>query len=672
MITKQHISKNITAKNNNLNILKQHFSHCFDKNGNFDLQKFAQEIVQEVASEENNSIDFSKESYGMDWLGKSYARILATDSAKTFLKENTEWNNKKENQNSENILIKGDNLEVLKHLSNAYYQKVKMIYIDPPYNTGNDGFIYEDDRKFSPYRFKELAGISLEQAKKVLSFVNSKSNSHSAWLTFMYPRLYIAKQLLKDDGVIFVSIDDNEVAQLKILMDEIFGEENFQYQLTVINNLNGNDNSSGMMETHEYCLIYSKANFEIGVLNVENDKEFEKWEIDEKGYWKEGGSLKATGINAPKEKRPNLFFPIFINEETLDFSLEKSNNCNYELLPQTDGEEMSWYWCKDKFIQDKNEVIVRKTINGYSLYKKQRPSLGDLPSKRGKTSFYSPTYSSSHGNIRLLKLFDKKVFDYSKSPRLIKDLLLLANIKPNDIILDFFAGSGTTGDAVMQLNAEDIANGKEGNRKYILVQIPEKIDPKKNKIAYDFVKNELNVDEPTIFEITKERLVRAGKKIHNEQQSNLFTAEVKLDFGFKIFETLPIWENFNFEATEFDSQLKIFDESTLSPEDLQTILLTWKTYDNIPLSQNLESIDFNGYTGYYGKGKLYLVNTDFQTKHLKAILEKIDEDKIFNPTSIIVFGYNFANNSKNLREIAENVASYANKKNLSIDFIIRY
>lgn len=250
MANNQNTNQNITSPNNDLQILKKHFPHCFDKNGGFDFEKFKKEL-------ETNEIDFSKESYGMDWLGKSYARLLATDPAKTLIKEDTKWNRKEENKNSENLLIKGDNLEVLKHLSNAYHEKVKMIYIDPPYNTGSDGFVYEDDRKFTVEEFSKLAGVDEEQAKKILIFVNSKSNLHSAWLTFMYPRLYIAKQLLKDDGVIFVSIDDNEVAQLRILMDEIFGEENFVGEIVFQSNSIKN-NAKQLSVSHEYTLIYVK------------------------------------------------------------------------------------------------------------------------------------------------------------------------------------------------------------------------------------------------------------------------------------------------------------------------------------------------------------------------------------------------------------------------------
>ncbi len=230
----------------------------------------------------------------------------------------------------------------------------------------------------------------------------------------------------------------------------------------------------------------------------------------------------------------------------------------------------------------------------------------------------------------------------------------------NDIILDFFAGSGTTGDAVMQLNSED-----GGDRKYILVQLDEPIDPKKNRTAYEFVKNELGVENPTIFEITKERLIRASKRI---KENNLLNQN--LDLGFKIFETTPIWENYNFEAEEFNPKLDLFNENILSKEDLKTILTTWKTYDGVALTQDLEEIDFNGYRGYYIDGKLYFVDRGFNSDNLKELLEKIDEDRDFNPNLIIVFGYHF--DSRSLREIGENIKSYSNKKNSDIDFVIRY
>ncbi len=186
----ERITADIKVPNKDLEILKIHFPHCFDKDGNFQLEKFKNYLTEKEVS-------FSTESYGLDWLGKSYTRLLASDPATTLLKADESWNNEPENINSQNLLIKGDNLEVLKHLANAYYEQVKMIYIDPPYNTGSAGFVYNDDRKYTVKELQNLIGISEEKAKRILDFTRSKSNSHSAWLIFMYPRLYIARQLLR-------------------------------------------------------------------------------------------------------------------------------------------------------------------------------------------------------------------------------------------------------------------------------------------------------------------------------------------------------------------------------------------------------------------------------------------------------------------------------------------
>jgi adenine-specific DNA-methyltransferase len=266
------------------------------------------------------------------------------------------------------------------------------------------------------------------------------------------------------------------------------------------------------------------------------------------------------------------------------------------------------------------------------------------------------------GTAEVDKLLGKAIFTNPKPTGLIKRCIKTI-IKQDDLILDFFAGSGTTADAVMQLNAED-----GGNRKFILAQLPENIDQKKNKTAYDFVKDGLKVAEPTIFEITKERLIRAAKKIQEENKDKDLSNQ---DLGFKIFETMPIWEDYNFEADELDEQqMLLFDENKLTKDDIKALLVTWKTYDGVSLTHSLQETDLNGYTANYSNGKLYLMDKGFKTKNLKTLLEKIDSDKNFNPTTIIAFGYHFE--SKNLREISENIKSYANKKSIDIDFITRY
>ncbi|EGD4912362.1 site-specific DNA-methyltransferase, partial [Salmonella enterica] len=238
-----------TANSKQLAVLKANFPQCFDKNGAF-IQEKLLEIVK------SSDVELSKESYSLNWLGKSYARLLANLPPKTLLTEDKDHNQREENKNSQNLLIKGDNLEVLKHMVNAYAEKVKMIYIDPPYNTGKDGFAYNDDRKFTPEQLSELAGIDRDEATRVLDFTVKGSSSHSAWLTFIYPRLYIARELMKEDGTIFISIDHNEFSQLKLVCDEIFGEQNYVGDI-VWKNATDN-NPSNIAVEHEYIIVYAK------------------------------------------------------------------------------------------------------------------------------------------------------------------------------------------------------------------------------------------------------------------------------------------------------------------------------------------------------------------------------------------------------------------------------
>jgi adenine-specific DNA-methyltransferase len=645
MSKEQKITNEIKVPNKDLETLRINFPHCFDKDGKFQLEKFKANLTEK-------EINFSTESYGLDWLGKSYARLLATDPATTLLKADEIHNSKPENANSENLLIKGDNLEVLKHLANAYYEQVKMIYIDPPYNTGSDGFVYNDDRKFTAKELQNLIGVDAEKAKRILSFTQSKSNSHSAWLTFMYPRLYIAKQLLKDDGVIFISIDDNEVAQLRLLMDEVFGEENFLTEIAWRKSDN-QANIGQLARVKEYIIGYARIKDKALVNKIPlTEKAKKEYSYkDDKGFFRRAILLhKTRGRNFYEVKTKNgniLNGPWMIKED--EFKNLDSEN---KILWTSSGDEQPY---GKIYLEDSNGQIAN--------------------------DFWDTKFGSNQeASLNLEELFGKRVFDFPKSTILLETLITLGTSE-NDLILDFFAGSGTTGDAVMQLNAED-----GGNRKFILVQLPEEIDPKKNKTAYDFVKEELKA-EPTIFEITKERLHRAAKKINTglaekieKLKTELPTEENKAEIkkleccksqnNFKVFETTPIWEDYDFEAEQFDSSQTLFDAGKLTEDDLKAILVTWKTNDNISLSQELEIVDLGGYTAFYGSGKLYLLHKNFTTENLKAVLEKIDTDKTFNPTSIIAFGYHFE--SKSLRELSENVKQYANKKKIDIDFITRY
>lgn len=366
------------------------------------------------------------------------------------------------------ILIEGDNLEALATLAYTHEGKIDVIYIDPPYNTGNKDFIYND------------------------SYVDKEdSYRHSKWLSFMSRRLKIAKKLLSDRGVIFISIDDNEQAQLKLLCDEILGEENRIGLLPTIMNLKGNQDEFGFAGCHEYTIVYSKQKkyCNIGQLRIDEEN-LDSWIQDDLGYYKKGATLKRTGADAPREKRPYCYFPILVsknshivktiekeeykkiynsldksfNDQYIDYLKSKYNELGYYvIMPVVNDIKASWRWGFDTVCRDKEEIIVVGDNNSISLYKKQRPELGDLPTKKAKSILYKPQYSSGNGTAQLKSLKLDGLFNNPKPIDLIIDFCQLGSIKES-IILDFFAGSGTTLHATMQLNSED-----GGHRKCILV-----------------------------------------------------------------------------------------------------------------------------------------------------------------------------------------------------------
>lgn len=403
------------------------------------------------------------------------------------------------------VLIEGDNLHALTSLCFTHENKIDLIYIDPPYNTGNKDFKYND------------------------TFVDKEdSYRHSKWLSFISKRLRLAKRLLKDTGVIFISIDDNEIAQLKLLCDEIFLQENFVAKLPTIMNLKGNQDQFGFAGTHEYSMVYSKNSIKakFNEFNID-DESMESWEEDEIGYYKKGATLIATGEDAPREKRPKMFYPILINNETSLIELisdaehsnlydEKGKIFNdryllelknkYEkkgysfLLPTNDTNGYSrwrWGWNNENKIKFQTDVIVLKTKRGFSLYKKQRPELNELPSKKPKSIFYKPEYSSGNGTSQVKQILSDKKFNNPKPLELIKDFLQIGTNKAS-VILDYFAGSGTTLHATMQLNAED-----GGSRQCILV-----------------TNNENNICEEVTYERNK-RVIQGYTKPNGENVAGL-------------------------------------------------------------------------------------------------------------------------------------------------------
>ncbi|WP_416036937.1 site-specific DNA-methyltransferase [Neisseria meningitidis] len=613
-----YTSDGITANSTQLEQLKKLFPACFDADGNFLIDRLQAEIAPQT--------DIGREFYEMNWLGKSYARLLRNLPPETLISEDKTHNAKPENAGSQNLLIRGDNLEVLKHLKNAYTNSVKMIYIDPPYNTGSDGFVYQDDRKFTPAELACLANIDEDAAARILDFTDKGSNSHSAWLTFMYPRLYIARELLKDDGVIFISIDDNEAAQLKLLCDEVFGEGNFIKDL-IVNTSEGGGNAKYVVNGHETVLVYAKDITHFDNLKRPKDIRGKKIVINDELYW--------------------------IQEDAVREQFGKYGNLHYEDIIEIKGIEF-----KNKIDKDieNNEYILIPKSYGKTIIGKLRKVSDDFSKFHSILNIGNISKNLTKDGIRELEeLFETgkgySPFETPKPLDLLKRLVLSATFKGNqtDLILDFFAGSGTTAHAVMQLNAE----GQNGNRRYICVQLPEKTAEKSEarKAGY-----------PTIFDITKARIEKAAAKIRVEHPD--YTG----DSGFKIFQTADNFRQHpdkDFSPEQPD--LPLNDE--LSEEQLQTLLTTWTLYDGAALTTPVEPVRLGAYTAYLCEKRLYLMNAGFTSADLLAFIRKLDDDADFNPNRVIVFGSNMA--SAMQHELDQAVRGYANKKEIELNVVIR-
>lgn len=613
-----YTSDGITANSTQLEQLKKLFPACFDADGNFLIDRLQAEIAPQT--------DIGREFYEMNWLGKSYARLLRNLPPETLISEDKTHNAKPENAGSQNLLIRGDNLEVLKHLKNAYTNSVKMIYIDPPYNTGSDGFVYQDDRKFTPAELACLANIDEDEAARILDFTDKGSNSHSAWLTFMYPRLYIARELLKDDGVIFISIDDNEAAQLKLLCDEVFGEGNFIKDL-IVNTSEGGGNAKYVVNGHETVLVYAKDITHFDNLKRPKDIRGKKIVINDELYW--------------------------IQEDAVREQFGKYGNLHYEDIIEIKGIEF-----KNKIDKDieNNEYILIPKSYGKTIIGKLRKVSDDFSKFHSILNIGNISKNLTKDGIRELEeLFETgkgySPFETPKPLDLLKRLVLSATFKGNqtDLILDFFAGSGTTAHAVMQLNAE----GQNGNRRYICVQLPEKTAEKSEarKAGY-----------PTIFDITKARIEKAAAKIRVEHPD--YTG----DSGFKIFQTADNFRQHpdkDFSPEQPD--LPLNDE--LSEEQLQTLLTTWTLYDGAALTTPVEPVRLGAYTAYLCEKRLYLMNAGFTSADLLAFIRKLDDDAAFNPNRVIVFGSNMA--SAMQHELDQAVRGYANKKEIELNVVIR-
>lgn len=650
-VMQSEIKKNadITASSEQAAKLKAMFPSCFDADGRFRPDKLEELLRADGA-------DITREGYKLDWLGKSYARLLANLKTETLLAPNAEHNVKPENVDSQNLLIQGDNLDVLKHLVNAYSEKVKMIYIDPPYNTGSDGFVYSDNRKFTPEQLAGLAGIDEDEAKRILEFTASKSNSHSAWLTFMYPRLYIARELLCNDGAIFISIDDNEQAQLKLLCDEVFGEENFIGGISVQLNPRGRNLDKFIAKTHETVMVYVRdySNDE-AILGLPKTGKM----LDEYNKEDERGKYRLTGLRNRNQAfnpttRPKLFYPLYVNPSDCSVSIEANEQYTDKVEPITpDGIETCWTWGKEKVTAENTLLSAEKTGDEWRIFRKDYlyDEEGNIATTLVKSQWLDKSINNDHGRKEVKSLLGAAVMSFPKSVELIKIIGKIGSAQ-GDIVMDFFAGSGTTAQAVFELNQEE-----DLNRTFICVQIDEPTDEKSvaRKSGFD-----------TVFEVTHERILRAAEKVR------LVDPDATCDFGFKEFKTIPAndgpFAHYLDDADRMEDYVP-FDGMALDNEALNALLTTWKVFDGLPLHQDLAPIDLGGYTAHMGEHILYFAHKGLELTHITEMLRRIDEDDDFAPRKLVVFHHVFGD--KTLREFSEAVNA-PNRKHLELTFEQRF
>lgn len=595
--------------------LKEKLPEFFTRENSFDLEKFQATLKEKNVSE-------LSEGYQLNFIGKDYARRQAGEMPTTVIVPDEDQNNGA-GKNSQNLFFTGDNLEVLRHLQNNYQNKIDVIYIDPPYNTGNDGFVYPDSFEYSDDKLKEMFGMNDDQVARLKS-IQGRS-SHSAWLTFMYPRLFLAKRLLSQNGAIFISIDENEVYDLSQLLSMTFGESNLD---TLIWNKES-DGKSGSLKAvnrfrkiHEYILLAYKN----------KDINFNK-------------------VHEPLKGRETEFATANL---AVNSNIENKNHPNYFTITNPLGDQFTrqWKWSKEKITSLKKENLIYWGSDGH-----KQPRL-IIPFDNRRTVYLQSILnygSTTLGRLEFEKLIDKDVFSYPKPTALIKKILA-ASSKKYSTVLDFFAGSSTTADAVMQLNAED-----GGHRKFIMVQLPEKtyhtnsdgseVPTKGGKAAYE-------AGFRSIDEISRERIRRAATKI---KADNELTLPADFDGSFKHYRVVKPNRIALERIEEFkpDTDELVLDTVTAFSSDAlgvagnasgeQTVLATWLAKDGYAFDVDVQKIDLAGYQGnLIENNRLYLIREDWSSKCTEKLLNLLGTHAL-NLQAVVIFGYSF--NLNDLREL---------------------
>ena len=643
----------VTPNGKEVQLLKENFPSCFHSDGSFDIVRFKEFL--------EDKINISQEGYELRFLGKNYSKMIAALDTETVIVPNRKHNSKPENKESQNVYISGDNLDALKHLLKSYAGEIKCIYIDPPYNTGTDGFVYNDNFEFTVDSLMEKLGIDEEQAIRILGLTSKGSASHSAWLMFMYPRLKLARDLLKNEGVIFISIDDHECHNLKLLCDDIFGEDNFIAEFPRITK-RGGKSSDVIAKNHDYLLMYSKGTPLL--YSIEHDDPGFKYKdeyFEERGFYKLNQTLDYDSLRYSK----CLDYPIEINGET--FYPGSSKELYEERQSGThDTHDWAWRWSKEKFDfgYANGFVIVKSGKNGKRIYTKtyQMASIEDgedgyVIEHTGRTKPVSTLettdnlYSNDNATKDAARTIGKKVFEHTKPLELI---MLIAKLctRDGDIICDFFSGSASTAEGIMKLNCMEPDN----QRKFILVQLPELC--KENTSAY-------KSGYRTICDIGQERILKTTEYLKEEYPDTI------ADLGFKHYTLKTVDEPELDKLENFDSTSFVTDRTIYDLFGVDTILTTWLIRDGYTFTNACQAVGFAGYTAYWCKNHLYLVEPDMEEDAIKALIDRYNSDGRFNPQNIVVFGYSF--NYVSMENLKTNIKILRDsEKNLKVNLDIRY
>lgn len=654
-----------------IKVLKEYFPQCFNADGEFDIEAF------KAALPEGTTL--TDETSGFNWLGKNYARMLTNMDTTTLIRPDEEHNAKPENRDSKNIYISGDNLDALQHLVKSYGGKVKVIYIDPPYNTGSDGFVYNDRFNFTADELAKRLDVSRERAERILSMTRRGSASHAAWLTFMLPRLSFARDLLTDDGVIFISIDENEESNLRLLCNEVFGEENLAGEI-VWKNSSKNDEDYISMQ-HEYILCYVKDKehnkgswIEAKIGTDEIFSAFDKFKSKHGNNWK---AIHEEALKWYKQFPPSN--PIYDSKHynwmdengvyfASDISGPNPGQYVYEVIHPITGKPCKMPASGWRF----EETEMKKRIDSNLIHFQEDET--KIPNNK---TYLKDTLNQSLTSIifrdgrvaskKLTSLMGSNCFSNPKDPDIISKLLSAVGISNKDIVVDFFSGSGTTAESVLSLSLLD------KSVHYILVQIQEDLDISLKRATgkgKTIIKNAIHLCDTlgvshTVDQIGMERIKRAAKKI--KEANPLFAG----DLGFKHFVLEEPKENALLQMEKFDPITTI---SSLTVDDfgLEAVLRTWLVADGYGFTEDAEEVTLGRYKAYWKDNHLYMINPDkdFDANSIAALMDKYNGEP-FSPQNIVIFGYSFSFThceelQKNLRTLKEG------NKTLTVNIDVRY